>query len=133
MTGRPTTQTPPERPPEPRTFDVRVTDDVKAAFDVILRQYPEVQCLSCSVCWAGALNDATIGHGVWVTRDPRNPSLSEILGSAAQAIKLVYSHLAAAERRYADIVNGLADMSEEIRQKHEEIERLNKEIEAKKG
>lgn len=117
----------PSPSPERLTFDVAVCAKLKDAFDRVFLEHPEVKALSATVTWNGALNDAEILHGVWLSSDGNAVKTADgVLTSISQTIKMLEEQL----RRGAVIVDNMREqvtvLATEIAKKHEEAKALQK-------
>jgi hypothetical protein len=119
-------------PPAPLPFDQAVAEEVRAALADVFLRHPELKAVGVAFSWAGSLNDAQILHGVWLGPTGRVNTLEGIFGSVAQTMKLLDQQMTSAYEAQAQMRNHATKAGQEAVTRHEEIQRLDQEIEARR-
>ncbi len=115
------------------TFDVAVCLKLRRAFAEILAAHPEVRSLACSVDWNGPLNEANVMHGVWLGEDGIVSRPDAVFGSIAQTMRILDTQFTRAVELNNHLREQLAVLATEATKRNEEVQRLDKEIEARRA
>lgn len=99
--------------------------------DIVLH-HPEVKAVAASVAWQGDLNDANINHGVWLGVDGPVLTPDGIFGSIQQTLKMLGEQFGRADQLVGHYQDRGQLLGQELVAKHEELETLQAQIEAKR-
>lgn len=111
-------------PEAKKVFDQAVIDKLRAAFEGVFREHPEVKTLAAAVTWNGGLNDAPLLHGIWLCPAGAVSTPDGIITSAQQTMKLLNNQL----NRGVELVQHMQDqvllLAHEIEKSNAELETL---------
>jgi hypothetical protein len=111
------------------TFDEQVCEELRESFALVFLHHPEVRSLAVAIDYRAGLNDADVLHGVWQGAEGVVGTPSAIVGSVRQTVRLLGTMLDRAEKFQDHLQGRLVQLGKEIERRHEEVQRLDREIE----
>ena len=114
------------------TFDVAVCERLRHAIVDVLAGFPEVRSIACSVDYHGSLNDADINKGIWLGEGGPVTAPDAIFGSVFQTLRILETQCARALQLMESMRENVEVLGSEAVKRHEEIQRLDAQIEARK-
>lgn len=106
---------------------------LRDAINDVLLNHPEVMAVAASVTWHGPLNEAQINHGIWLGADGPVLTPAGIYGGIRQTMKMLGEQFGRAEQLAEHLQDQAQVLSQEAVAKHEEIEALQKQIDARRA
>lgn len=112
--------TPASPTPPPRPFDEQVMAELRDAMTHVFLKHPEVGALAVVVNWRGALNDAKISHGLWLSPQGPVTTMQDIIGSIGQTLKMFDFMLGQAARLEVGLRERVTQLGKELVALHEQ-------------